>query len=112
MYLTLDTDGVHRTIEGTPTLKAIQQYCDGNVEVLAHETGTFVMWMNESKTDHMGDRMPMNARATTLMNNALWPGDHINGMVVLTGIADEEGEVKPLDDEQVEDIIERLHGSR
>lgn len=112
MYLVLDTDGVWQDHEGTPTLKALQQYCDGDIEVLAHDELPFVMWMNESKADHMGNRLKMNARATTLMNNALWPGDHINGMVVITGLADEEGEVTPLDLDTLNAITERLQQHR
>jgi len=109
MYILLDTEGVDRVVEGTPTLKALQHYCEGDVEVLSHDELPFVMWMNETKRDTFGNRLKMNTKATTLMNNALWPGDHISGMVVITGIADEEGEVKPLDHEQVDTITERLH---
>ena len=83
-------------VEGDPDLKTLQKLVGGYVETypLIAPWGTAVMWLNED-----GKRLglPRNASATVLL--VLAPGlagDHVVGTAVLTGPADEEGEVTDL----------------
>ena len=51
----------------------------------------------DTRTSPDGQRLRMNTKATHLLQDAMWPGDHVVGPVVISGPADEDGESTDLD---------------
>lgn len=82
------TDGEHLLAE-------LQDLVGGDIEAVRLTRRAMTMYINE--TGKL-ERLPMNARATILAewDNALHPGDTINGDAVLTGPMDSTGVVTPI----------------
>jgi hypothetical protein len=101
--LVINTDGTVAVID--PTLDALQGAVGGWVQAV-DLTDTLTLWVNE-EGKMVG--MPHNPYAQLLWNEAYGENtDYIVGNAVVTGGADDEGEMVTLDDATIEAVKARI----
>jgi hypothetical protein len=109
MYLIVSPEGHVSEHDGTPTLDDLTRVVQGDVETrYLRLSGRPVatVWCDE---DGKSKRLPVNRRLTRIAHdsNAIRPHDYICGTVVVTGGADDDGEVLGLDPAWVAHLRDR-----
>ena len=104
---TTDNIGVVKEFDPTDTLRFLQGEVDGYIEHVTLRTGPdgLSMWVNE---DGLMKRLPPNEFATAIVHMTHVPSDTvIVGDVVFTGTTDEEGELRDIPQQWIDQLVLR-----
>jgi hypothetical protein len=103
-FIVISEAGAIESFDEVVTTALIQEVVGGDFEVIQPTDMDMTLFVNED-----GKRLGMNANwlATRLAHSRLRPGDFITGPVLVTGSADDEGDVQPLTPQGMTAIHER-----
>lgn len=111
-WVVIAPDGSMTVREDEPTLEALQEAVQGDLEALPAPFGGVSVFVNEEKKNQTsGEPLPMNPKATAFMAGNLWPGTRLVGPMVVAGAPnpdDEAGMLTSLSDEQVASLTGKL----
>lgn len=101
--ITITTDNIVTCFDmSTNSLELLQKAVGGYVQAIDLDD-TLTLWCNE---EGKMMNLPHNEKAQILWDNVFGSGtDYIVGDVVLTGGADDEGEIIGLTDEQINNLV-------
>jgi hypothetical protein len=109
-WAVLTPDGELTVHEGVPILEDLQAAVHGDVEAIASPFPDLpvAFYVNEERKARGNGPLPLNPKATTLLQGVLWPGQRLVGALVVSSLPDKDGDLSPMTDEQVGRLRELL----